>query len=188
MRTEDPSQSIVQGSLQGTAVVTCDSVSRLFICRLRSSNTSHRILNRLCGGFGRGMVQILTRALPRSNLANILLQPLNRQTAMLYASLAVCVFALCNIAAASTGCFWANGTENPFDDDYKKCGQSSMCCSSVRDTCLDNGLCRANTGKFWRETCTSSSWDTGACLDLCANNVSNCGPLRRLASTVYFQY
>jgi len=80
-----------------------------------------------------------------------------------------------NVVAAQSGCFWANGTENP-SLDYSPCtgsGLTSSCCS-IRDVCLDNGLCRARNGVYYRETCTSSNWDTGACQDLCSYNVSSC--------------
>ncbi|KAF2624469.1 hypothetical protein BU25DRAFT_153203 [Macroventuria anomochaeta] len=96
--------------------------------------------------------------------------------ALSYSSLLFTIFfALLKMVAAQSGCFWPNGTENPSLDDYKPCrgsGLSTVCCSSIRDVCLDNGLCRANTGYIWRETCTSRDWETSACQDLCTYNAA----------------
>jgi hypothetical protein len=82
------------------------------------------------------------------------------------------LLALTHTVAAQSGCFWRNGTENP-SLDYSPCEAShlSNVCCSIRDVCLDNGLCRSNVGTYWRETCTSSSWNTGECQDLCSYNV-----------------
>jgi hypothetical protein len=85
-------------------------------------------------------------------------------------------------------CYYPNGTAVD-DPSFQPCaatsGAVSMCCATNRasqaDECLANGLCHnpcvsadlcggSTGGKYWRESCTDSSWESEFCLNqLCTD-------------------
>ncbi|KAG9195720.1 hypothetical protein G6011_00841 [Alternaria panax] len=84
---------------------------------------------------------------------------------------------LVTLAFAQT-CYWRNGTAQD-DLDYQPCSSnasdplSHICCSSSRDICLPNGLCKTlyteDTYIYFRESCTLSNWESGGCQELCSD-------------------
>ncbi|KAJ5708863.1 hypothetical protein N7493_010197 [Penicillium malachiteum] len=98
------------------------------------------------------------------------------------------------LSRAAVPCYLPDGFSET-SPEYQPCNEYSnggthMCCATNRpnpsggnqtlgytaDICLQNGLCMnqgfhangVNWTTFWRESCTSSDWSTGDCLDACA--------------------
>lgn len=92
------------------------------------------------------------------------------------------VVALAFTAHSLASCYWPNGTVANVGSGnrvQKPCnktpGVHSMCCflegpsnPPTLDTCTPDGLCKPQDNyHIWRGTCTDSTWQDPACLNLC---------------------
>lgn len=115
---------------------------------------------------------------PRSNGPSV-----TKRINMRHSSLTLLTIA--RLLSASSGqitCYNRNG-DSSTHDDTQVCksleGSASMCCGPL-DVCLMNGLCKvpaaegvtSSEATYWRDTCSSSSWPSVGCLDVCT--VSSC--------------